>query len=401
MTDIPEGVPWGIVTANIVEIISDTADPDRVPDVTGISGTVTLRPLVAYVRFPAADPPTYARVGTLTCPLIGGVLYPPGTTAELLPEDPGVPVIATDQPDGEPNLVQWEASFELDGIDAPPSPVTFSVPGGGLAVDLSAVVGEQVEPPQVIVVSSEDRILAQAAAATAEEAAITATAAAGDSTQSWEGAEAARVAAETARDEAVEAAEQASDPISTAEFDAAQVVTGVFDPARIPDLPAGKITGEFAPEQVPVQALSGTTLERINLATPRHNQLWYDTDLRKSFVYINGVWQADELGDTGWVDLSSHVVASGTGTIRGRKRAGVVTILANLTVPVASGSQVSVSTALPEQWRPLGDVVGGAYLATTGAVIGISGIRSSGTLWAMHGSGASKGSVFFSLTYQA
>lgn len=169
MVNVPEGVQYGRVQAHLVAFIADTHDGDVVPDEVPLTGVVVLTPTVSAVRFPTTVPPRTAVVQALRCPVIGGDLYPPGTPLEgPLPDTPGVVVVASDQPAGLPGTVQWTATFRLAGTRVRPSPVTFNVPANGV-VDLATVLPSTPAPGTVVVVSTEDRERAEAAAFRAEQ----------------------------------------------------------------------------------------------------------------------------------------------------------------------------------------------------------------------------------------
>ena len=169
MVNVPEEVQYGRVQAHLVAFIADTHDGDVVPDEVPLTGTVVLTPTVSAVRFPTTVPPRTAVVQPLRCPVIGGDLYPPGTPLEgPLPDTPGVVVVASDQPAGLPDTVQWTATFRLAGTRVRPGAVTFNVPANGV-VDLATVLPSTPAPGTVVVVSTEDRERAEAAAFRAEQ----------------------------------------------------------------------------------------------------------------------------------------------------------------------------------------------------------------------------------------
>lgn len=169
MVNVPDVVQYGRVQAHLVAFIADTHDGDVVPDEVPLTGTVVLTPTVGVVRFPTTVPPRTAVVQTLRCPVIGGDLYPPGTPLEgPLPDTPGVVVVASDQPAGLPDTVQWTATFKLRGTRVRPGSVTFNVPTNGV-VDLTTVLPSTPAPGTVVVVSTEDRERAEAAAVRAEQ----------------------------------------------------------------------------------------------------------------------------------------------------------------------------------------------------------------------------------------
>ena len=176
MAAVPSEVNYGRIRANFVAFIAD--DNGNVLEEVPLEGNVILTPTVGVLRFPSTSPPRTAVIQTLQCPVIGGILYPPGTPlGGPFPSQTGVAAVASDQPAGLPTTVQWTASFSLENTSAQPNPVTFEVPSGGV-VDLTTVMPATPEPGIVVVVSTEDRERAEAAASAAGSSAATATASA-------------------------------------------------------------------------------------------------------------------------------------------------------------------------------------------------------------------------------
>ena len=168
MVNVPDAVQYGTVTAHLVAFIADTQDEGVVPDEVPLEGVVVLTPTVGVVRFPTTTPPRTAVVQALRCPVIGGDLYPPDTVVGALPAQPGVVVVASDQPVGLPDTVQWTATFELVGARVQPGSITFNVPASGV-VDLTTVMPATPTPGTVVVVSTETAERAEAAAERAEQ----------------------------------------------------------------------------------------------------------------------------------------------------------------------------------------------------------------------------------------
>ena len=197
MAAVPSEVNYGRIRANFVAFIAD--DNGNVLEEVPLEGNVILTPTVGVLRFPSTSPPRTAVIQTLQCPVIGGILYPPGTPlGGPFPSQTGVAAVASDQPAGLPTTVQWTASFSLENTSAQPNPVTFEVPSGGV-VDLTTVMPATPEPGIVVVVSTESRDRAEAAAATATQkasaAASSATAAATSASEAASSATAAQAAA--------------------------------------------------------------------------------------------------------------------------------------------------------------------------------------------------------------
>ena len=202
MAAVPSEVNYGRIRANFVAFIAD--DNGNVLEEVPLEGNVILTPTVGVLRFPSTSPPRTAVIQTLQCPVIGGILYPPGTPlGGPFPSQTGVAAVASDQPAGLPTTVQWTASFSLENTSAQPNPVTFEVPSGGV-VDLTTVMPATPEPGIVVVVSTVDRERAEAAAAAAAGSA-------GSAFDDAAIAQGARLGAETARDQAVTAADALRD----------------------------------------------------------------------------------------------------------------------------------------------------------------------------------------------
>ena len=197
MAAVPSEVNYGRIRANFVAFIAD--DNGNVLEEVPLEGNVILTPTVGVLRFPSTSPPRTAVIQTLQCPVIGGILYPPGTPlGGPFPSQTGVAAVASDQPAGLPTTVQWTASFSLENTSAQPNPVTFEVPSGGV-VDLTTVMPATPEPGIVVVVSTESRERAEAAAAAAANSA-------GSAFDDAAIAQGARLSAEAARDAAAQTA---------------------------------------------------------------------------------------------------------------------------------------------------------------------------------------------------
>ncbi len=204
MAAVPSEVNYGRIRANFVAFIAD--DNGNVLEEVPLEGNVILTPTVGVLRFPSTSPPRTAVIQTLQCPVIGGILYPPGTPlGGPFPSQTGVAAVASDQPAGLPTTVQWTASFSLENTSAQPNPVTFEVPSGGV-VDLTTVMPATPEPGIVVVVSTESRDRAEGAAATATQRASAAASSATAAATSASEAASSATAAQIARDQAVTAA---------------------------------------------------------------------------------------------------------------------------------------------------------------------------------------------------
>ena len=164
MTDVPAEVLYGRIVGRYVKFLADSADAGNVPDEAPATGTVTLTPLTKITRWAGTTPPRLAIAQVVVARVVNGDLCPPDSDV------PGVTVVATDQPEGQPNLIQWSAHYALDGVVTQPSDVVVNVPAGG-TVDLALATSVPVAPPEVLVVSHADAIAAAQSAADAEASA--------------------------------------------------------------------------------------------------------------------------------------------------------------------------------------------------------------------------------------
>lgn len=224
MTDVPTPVKYGRVTGYFTSFVADT-DND-VPDEVPLSGTVTLTPLTAVTRWPTTAPPRLAFPQRQVCPVVDGTLCSPDTTT------PDVWLVATDQPEGQPDRIQWKARFDLPS-GGWVADVVFDVPADGV-VDLALVATVPPAPGTIVVVSHQDAVgaaaSADAAAQSAEAAANSAAASAGADVSAAEAAASATAAAGSAStaQSSASAAQvsqaSAATSASTADTDAASAV---------------------------------------------------------------------------------------------------------------------------------------------------------------------------------
>ena len=168
MADLPKGR----ITGRFMHITADSEDGDANPDFTPAAGSVIIAPMVPVMRFPGQTPPLVGLMEPIICPVIGGLMYRPATDATDV-GDPlalGVTVPASDQPDGNPKVMLYEATFMFENRDVQPAPVAFMVPTDGV-VDLSVPIPALPEQPAIVAVSYVDASQAIAANATAQEVA--------------------------------------------------------------------------------------------------------------------------------------------------------------------------------------------------------------------------------------
>lgn len=98
------------------------------------SGWVTLEALTASVRVAGS----LVVADRIRCRITAGALHGPDGAV-------GVTVLATDQPGASPALVQYRATWDLDGVRSQPPAAIFEVPTGG-TVDLAIVVPATPQP---------------------------------------------------------------------------------------------------------------------------------------------------------------------------------------------------------------------------------------------------------------
>jgi hypothetical protein len=137
MADVPGAVKYGRLTGRFVAFEADSSDASEIPDEIPLQGTVLL-----------------------LCRIVDGWLLPPvGNT-------PGVTLVATVQPDAEPDTIQWKAKFDIVGAQRQPAELTFNV-DADVDTDFSQLVAITLTVPVVPVVTTADRVAAEAAAVSA------------------------------------------------------------------------------------------------------------------------------------------------------------------------------------------------------------------------------------------
>jgi hypothetical protein len=151
-------VAYGQVVGRFVRFGTDQAPQP-------MQGSITFTPLTRFVRFAATDPPQLAVADVVTRSL------------DQHGDLQAVSLVATDQPDGVPNLVQWRATFDFTIGGLQPASVVFDVPAGGI-VDLATIVAVPARAPEVLVVDTKGVAQVQQARQAADLAAVQAAAAA-------------------------------------------------------------------------------------------------------------------------------------------------------------------------------------------------------------------------------
>lgn len=174
LANIPEGVTYGGITVLVTSFLANRQDPTSpnqdAPDSLPLDGYVTITPTVGEMAWPRLPRPQISAMAELKCPVWGGEAYPPGVTEEEARDlSPGVVVTATDQPDAQPNRVQYKVTWQLNGVRVQPQSKTIDVPAGGV-VDLATVDPQTAAPGTVIVTTTETADRAERAAERAETA---------------------------------------------------------------------------------------------------------------------------------------------------------------------------------------------------------------------------------------
>ena len=155
---------YGTVVGRFVEF-SDLESP--------LSGKVIFTPTVSQMQFPSETPPVTALQQARVCPVIDGNLYDSTISNPTTDTPLGVSLLASDQPNALPSTVQYKVVFKLDNVTVQPSDVYIDVPANS-TVDLANVIPAIDYTHLPVVVSQEERILAQQAAQEAKEAQLAA-----------------------------------------------------------------------------------------------------------------------------------------------------------------------------------------------------------------------------------
>lgn len=143
MANIPTNISFGTVVGQFIASIGDTSDLGSEPDAIPVQGTILFTPQINSVKNITADPNPVTIVKTS----VAGVLDAEGYLCNLNidPEtglyQRGVPLVATDDPDINPNGWTWKVSytFSLNGRQIT-SPVAHSIAvPAGETIDLTEV----------------------------------------------------------------------------------------------------------------------------------------------------------------------------------------------------------------------------------------------------------------------
>jgi hypothetical protein len=165
--EAPVNLTYGTVTGKFIQTVLDQADVDRNPDYIPAVGTVTFKPDVTFYRNLAL--PAFFTTNTIQCTIDsnGDMRDAQGGL--------GVVLVATDNADLSPRDWTYTCTVSASGT-------VYSFPirvNGGTTQDIAIISPVPSTPGVQVVVTSADRIAAQAAAASAAASAAAAAASAG------------------------------------------------------------------------------------------------------------------------------------------------------------------------------------------------------------------------------
>lgn len=353
MADVPSEVAYGTVRWRAVAFSADSIDVGNVPDMTPMTGVVTIRSLVSRTRYPSITVPLTAFMRTAVCPVVAGWLCRPDSTTQ------DVPMVSSFQVDADVHTIQYEAVFLMDDLasNLQPPPLVFTIPDGGI-VDLSTILPQAATPPIVYVVDDTIRVAAEAAAASAAASAA---------------------AAQQSLDDLLLGVGPAVEDYLTAN-------PPTFGPLHIADILDATATGQSI-----VTAVSGPSVRSIIGAGT-------------SSLALGGTGVATTAMHSDWRPLSSDIsdsTAVGQAVIIAPSQTAARTAIGAGTSSLALGGTGSAVTAMHSDWRPAAnttDLVGattigiGLLTATTQAgaraVIGAgTGSGGSGSVYVYHWNG--------------
>lgn len=129
MVDAPSIVKRGEIVGYFTTILADSADAGDQPDMEVLNGLITLEAVdVQRLQWGTANPKMMSFTRPVILRVVSGVVMGQNT--------PRAFVLATHQPNANPNRFQWRATFQFDGISPQPPSVIFDVPADGV-VDIS------------------------------------------------------------------------------------------------------------------------------------------------------------------------------------------------------------------------------------------------------------------------
>lgn len=175
MADVPAIAKYGKVIGYWSVTSTDTIDPGNAPDSIPLTGQITFIPQVEQVLW-NTDPSEITFIEEVVVRVYDGKIWP--LDVDPVGPDPvpdGVWLLATNQPDGQPNTIQWRAVFLFDMVRRQPKDLIFNVATDPVVTDITMLLPTTPIPPVVYMVSNAS---AQAAAVSAQQAAASAQAAA-------------------------------------------------------------------------------------------------------------------------------------------------------------------------------------------------------------------------------
>ena len=168
MANVPSVAKHGKVIAYYTITKADSDDPGSEPDEVPLTGQITFEPLVDRVLW-STTPSEITFVEPVVARVYNGLIYGPDQEPEGAAPDPdGVWLLATSQPYGQPNTIQWRAVFLLDEVLKQPDDLVFNVLPDPQVTDITLLLPAVPKPPVVYQVSNAS---AQAAATSAQQAA--------------------------------------------------------------------------------------------------------------------------------------------------------------------------------------------------------------------------------------
>lgn len=171
---MPAGVGYGRIVGRLIRAVMDGPDADSTPDGVPIEGaTVTIRAAISHARVPGATPPVTVVFDEIVCRTdTDGILVG-------LNQEPGVWVVATDDPDTEPQIGFYTVSVRAASM--PPLSWRITVPEGE-TVDLTTAVPVPDSPAAAVaewVAVREQVVMARDEAVAARDEAVAAAAGGG------------------------------------------------------------------------------------------------------------------------------------------------------------------------------------------------------------------------------
>lgn len=105
-------LPYATVIGRFGSIVSDSTDPDLLPDINPLSGTVTLTPSVPYIKISG----TVLQISPITAQVVNGVIVNPDGSE-------GIRILSTDVENDTITNWGWRATFKIPEVRI--TPVSF------------------------------------------------------------------------------------------------------------------------------------------------------------------------------------------------------------------------------------------------------------------------------------